>query len=269
MRNRLERKAVRLAIGCDDQRNVPTIAVFSDTGDAASPVAGGPELRIALIDSRFLVRAAVSYFLEHNLCDVNRCGFHVRAFATPAEFMAECCEPGQYVDVIVLNIGSASLCDTEVETDIDYLRSKSKAIPLIVLSDRDECDCVQVLRQGVAGYIPTTVSWAIARQAIRLVHAGGTFLPAQALTQQVNDPRGEHPEQHHGNNNVFTAREREVLDLMRQGKPNKVIAHLLELSESTVKVYVRQIMKKVGARNRTHAIFLLSKSAGANGFDIG
>jgi DNA-binding NarL/FixJ family response regulator len=61
--------------------------------------------------------------------------------------------------------------------------------------------------------------------------------------------------------NGLTTRQHEVLGLIRLGKPNKLIAAELNISESTVKVYVRQIMKKFGAINRTHACYLLSRSA--------
>jgi DNA-binding NarL/FixJ family response regulator len=48
-----------------------------------------------------------------------------------------------------------------------------------------------------------------------------------------------------------TVRERKVIQAIRQGKPNKVIAYELNMCESTVKVHVRNIMKKLNARNRT------------------
>ena len=51
----------------------------------------------------------------------------------------------------------------------------------------------------------------------------------------------------------LTARELEVLQLLKQGKPNKLIAYELHLSESTVKVHIRNTMRKIGSTNRTHA----------------
>jgi len=45
---------------------------------------------------------------------------------------------------------------------------------------------------------------------------------------------------------------------LTQGKPNKIIAYELNLRESTVKVHIRNIMKKVGAKNRTEVIFKIS-----------
>ena len=49
----------------------------------------------------------------------------------------------------------------------------------------------------------------------------------------------------------LTPRESEVLARLRQGKPNKIIAHELEITENTVKVFVRRILMKLGASNRT------------------
>jgi DNA-binding NarL/FixJ family response regulator len=57
----------------------------------------------------------------------------------------------------------------------------------------------------------------------------------------------------------LTAREIEVLNGLRQGKSNKVIAYELNISISTVKIYVRNIMKKLKATNRTQVAFLLQR----------
>jgi DNA-binding NarL/FixJ family response regulator len=54
--------------------------------------------------------------------------------------------------------------------------------------------------------------------------------------------------------NILTARERAVLNLLKAGKPNKIMAFELAMSESTVKVHVRSIMRKMNARNRTEAV---------------
>ncbi len=58
----------------------------------------------------------------------------------------------------------------------------------------------------------------------------------------------------------FTCREAEVVRLLRQGKPNKIIAFELSISESTVKVHIRNIMKKLNATNRTQVVFLIQKA---------
>jgi DNA-binding NarL/FixJ family response regulator len=53
----------------------------------------------------------------------------------------------------------------------------------------------------------------------------------------------------------LTSRQINVLARLRQGKANKIIAHELQMSESTVKVHVRNIMRKMGATNRTQAVY--------------
>ena len=55
----------------------------------------------------------------------------------------------------------------------------------------------------------------------------------------------------------LTASERSVLALLREGKPNKLIALQLNIQESTVKVHVRSILRKLGASNRTHAAVII------------
>jgi DNA-binding NarL/FixJ family response regulator len=54
----------------------------------------------------------------------------------------------------------------------------------------------------------------------------------------------------------FSPRQLQVLDLLQQGKQNKIIAYELGMCESTVKVHIRQIMKKLNARNRKQVVLL-------------
>lgn len=53
---------------------------------------------------------------------------------------------------------------------------------------------------------------------------------------------------------VLTERQKQVLDCLRKGAPNKVIAYVLDIGESTVKVHIRSIMKALGAKNRTEIL---------------
>jgi DNA-binding NarL/FixJ family response regulator len=60
----------------------------------------------------------------------------------------------------------------------------------------------------------------------------------------------------------LTPRELSVIDLLREGKPNKLIAVQLDMQESTVKVHVSNILKKLNAANRTHAAFVANRLFG-------
>jgi len=58
---------------------------------------------------------------------------------------------------------------------------------------------------------------------------------------------------------MFTARQAAVVEALRRGKANKVIAYELNMRESTVKVHVRNIMKKLKARSRTEVAFMANE----------
>jgi DNA-binding NarL/FixJ family response regulator len=137
-----------------------------------------------------------------------------------------------------------------------------------VLSDKDDVDEVnRALTHGVRGYIPTSVEWEVVVAALRLINAGGTFVPAGALrsTAAKPDDQPEGERQRRSDGLDLTPRELSVIDLLREGKPNKLIASRLDMQENTVKVHVRNILKKLNAANRTHAAFVANRLLGQSG----
>ncbi len=94
--------------------------------------------------------------------------------------------------------------------------------------------------------------------AIRFVTAGGVFAPVDLLlADEVKDaPVRDEAAPPAG---LLTPRQMTVLTLLQQGKANKIIAYELGMSESTVKVHIRNIMRKMGATNRTQAIYKLQQ----------
>jgi DNA-binding NarL/FixJ family response regulator len=95
--------------------------------------------------------------------------------------------------------------------------------------------------------------------AIQLVEAGGTFIPASALTAAVQGKVTVEPLPEAEATTYLTPRQAEVLALLRQGKPNKVIAYELSMCEGTVKVHVRNIMRRFKATNRTQLAFMFNE----------
>jgi DNA-binding CsgD family transcriptional regulator len=135
----------------------------------------------------------------------------------------------------------------------------------VVLADSDDVDEVnRALAYGVRGYIPTSVEWEVAVAALRLVSAGGTFVPADALRSTAAKPSDQPEGERQGRSDGLhlTPRELSVIDLLREGKPNKVIAAQLDMQENTVKVHVRNILKTLNATNRTHAAFVANRLFG-------
>jgi DNA-binding NarL/FixJ family response regulator len=131
-----------------------------------------------------------------------------------------------------------------------------------VLSDRDDVDeASRALTHGARGYIPTSVECEVAVAALRLIGAGGTFVPAGVLhsTTAKADDQPEGGRQRRSDGLDLTPRELSVIDLLREGNSNKLIARQLDMQVDTVKVHVRNIFKKLNARNRTHAAFVANR----------
>ncbi|MGK9169470.1 response regulator transcription factor [Inquilinus limosus] len=127
---------------------------------------------------------------------------------------------------------------------------------MIVTGDREEsAQVLAILSCGARGYIPTSVSLSVAMGALSLAVAGGVFVPASTLPRAggPDRKRSAEPEMRFG----LTERQRAIADGISRGKPNKIIAYELNLCESTVKVHIRSIMKKLQARNRTEVAFKL------------
>jgi DNA-binding NarL/FixJ family response regulator len=130
--------------------------------------------------------------------------------------------------------------------------SQPGGAPAILLSDSaDPAVIFDALQRGAKGYIPTSMSLAAAAAAMQFVGGGGVFVPVEVL----QGPALQRPRPAKG----FTARQMAVMDALRHGKANKIIAHELNMRESTVKVHIRKIMRKLKATNRTQVAYLSSQ----------
>jgi DNA-binding NarL/FixJ family response regulator len=165
-------------------------------------------------------------------------------------------------DLILLNIHGSRVDELQIQRQISELRrSHGEYLPIAVIADLYEWEhAVSAIDQNaLRGYIPTNLSPSIAAAAVRLMLAGGTFAPL-GLTGRVSrptEPGGATSSHKIAETYRLTYREAEVLRLLQCGKPNKIIAFDLAISESTVKVHVRNIMKKLNATNRTQVALLL------------
>lgn len=102
----------------------------------------------------------------------------------------------------------------------------------------------RALQAGARGYLLKNMPPAELIQGIRMVHAGKKRIPTELAAQLAE----------HVSDDNLTAREVEVLQQVSGGNRNRDIAELLHISEETVKVHVKHIMEKLGARDRTQAI---------------
>jgi DNA-binding NarL/FixJ family response regulator len=126
--------------------------------------------------------------------------------------------------------------------------------PVAALADsEDMTHVVGVLNKGAKEYIPTNLPLEDAVEAIRLVAAGGVFAPARCLaTSSESGAAGARD----ATKQIFTARQAAIVNGVRKGKANKTIAYELNLRESTIKVHIRNMMKKLNAKNRTEVAYI-------------
>ncbi len=145
------------------------------------------------------------------------------------------------------------------------LRERHPALSVVMLSafnDRD--NVVKALDGGALGFIPKTGSRELLLSALRLILAGGIYIPPDILTrgpaataaagQPASEERRPSPAEL-----GLTKRQVEVLALMMQGRSNKLICRALDLAEPTVKNHVSAILKALGVTNRTEAVLAVSE----------
>jgi DNA-binding NarL/FixJ family response regulator len=151
-------------------------------------------------------------------------------------------------------------------TLLEELRTEHPAIPVVVISasDRRE-DILRAIDLGAMGYIPKSSSNLVTLQALRLVLSGGVYLPPIALSTRDDQapvaPPVEGSSAAHTTPRELglTARQAQVLALILQGKPNKVICRELGLAEGTVKIHVAAILRALNVSTRTQAVIEASR----------
>ena len=169
--------------------------------------------------------------------------------------------------VIDLNMPGA-----DGQAHIDEIRRRHPAVPVIVLSGYEDPAVMRsVLERGVLGFIPKAYSPEVMLSAVRLVLAGGVYVPPMMLSALppgvvagIPAQCGADPAQRGSSaaaaqtlehlRNVLTERQVEVLQLLSQGKPNKLIGRALGISEGTVKIHLAAIFRALNVRNRTEAV---------------
>ncbi|WP_342358822.1 response regulator transcription factor [Terrarubrum flagellatum] len=144
----------------------------------------------------------------------------------------------------------------KIERDLFALTRAAVDVPVVIVSDSDDINNIMAaLVKGARGFITTNMPLDVAIEAVRLVEAGGTFVPASSLTSARSAPAGA-PSTSCA---ALTERQVMVVEALHRGKANKQIAYELNMRESTVKAHIRHIMKKLKARNRTEIAALTSK----------
>jgi DNA-binding NarL/FixJ family response regulator len=206
-------------------------------------------MKVLVIDDHTLVREALRGVLAELLdgaivLEASDCGQATRLIEEHADLR-----------LILLDL---NLPDRDGFAFLAELRERYALISLVVLSgfhDRD--NVIRALDLGALGFIPKTSEREVMVSALRLVLAGGIYIPPQALAadrpaQSAAPARPVSPSEL-----GLTGRQMEVVALMMRGKSNKAISRILDVAEPTVKHHVTAILKALKVTNRTEAVLAI------------
>jgi DNA-binding NarL/FixJ family response regulator len=143
-------------------------------------------------------------------------------------------------------------------TALRQIKEEFPAVPLAVLSGLDDPNLIRdAIDVGASGFVPKASSSEVLVAALKLILAGGVYLPRAALTGfvQTPTPAEDEPER----SELLSERQTDVLMRAIQGNPNKVIARELDIAEGTVKTHLSAAFKALGVHNRTEAVFAAAR----------
>jgi len=199
-------------------------------------------IRVLLVDDHAMVRRGLATFLKvyDDLQLAGEAENGVDAIQQCAEFKPDVV----LMDMVMPGMDGASATRA--------IRQQFPNVRVIALTSFKERELIKnALEAGAIGYLLKDVSADELAQAIRAAYSGrATLAPeaAQVLVQMVNQPPAPGLD--------LTQREREVLTLMVEGSSNSQIARELEVSSSTIKSHVSNILAKLGVASRTEAVTL-------------
>ncbi|MGA0612500.1 LuxR C-terminal-related transcriptional regulator [Caldimonas sp. KR1-144] len=202
-------------------------------------------MNVLLIDDHALFREALVLLFAHHL---------------PEFRLLEADNIGQAVEVarehgdIALVLLDLGLADSHGMASLAALRDALPELTVVVLSaDARRDTIVAAIDAGAAGFVPKVARGTELADALRTVLDGGVYLPAQAL---ATDAPGT------DDATVIDAlspRQVQVLQLLLQGKSNKLIGRALDLSESTVKTHLLAIFRRLEVNSRTQAVLAAAR----------
>ncbi|MDP6473610.1 MAG: response regulator transcription factor [Alphaproteobacteria bacterium] len=215
-------------------------------------------MRFLVADDHAVFRVGLLYLLQR---------LDPEAEILEASDYAEALDIAEREEAIDLILVDLLMPGVEGFSGISGLRDRARAAPIIVVSARENPADVQAsLDNGAMGYLPKSSSSEVMLNAIRLVLAGGMYLPPALLGRQDGDGRAIAIESNLGQPRLseqvarsLTRRQRDVMRLLALGRSNKAIAQELELAEGTVKVHVSAIFKALNVTNRTEAVIIAGK----------
>jgi len=210
-------------------------------------------MKVLLIDDHPLILAALKAVIQGLGDDVSVIG------AGSARAARATLKKNSDFDLVLLDL---QLGDADGFDLLPELRGEYPALPVVVVSASDRAsDVIRAIDLGAMGFVPKRASNDTLFQALRQVMSGGIYVPPMTLGGEAPaaaaaaDYQTPPPLASLG----LTPRQTDVLALLLQGKPNKLIAREMNLSVETVKDHVAAVLRALGVTSRTQAVLAVSQ----------
>ena len=208
-------------------------------------------MKILLADDHDLFRAGLGMVLRELGADTEllQAGNLIDAI--------QCAETAPDLDLALLDLNMPAMNGI---TGLQQFRVRFPCLPVTIVSGSDEpADAQAALDAGAAGFIHKSTPPPVMLSALRLILAGGVYIPPHIFNRMTLKETAPASVERKGWTNGLTVRQTEVLRLLADGKPNKVIARELDLSEGTVKIHLSAIFRVLDVNNRTEAVLAAQK----------
>jgi DNA-binding NarL/FixJ family response regulator len=231
----------------------PTKPAHGSLPLAPNPPAPPRPASVVFIDPQSLTRDSLGMWLGSKLD-----GIVISTAATVEDAACLASLPGQ-ASLVLYHVGTDGVGTPEMARTLAHLTGAIPGASVAVLAAADDwASIVAALRCGVRGYIPTSLHATVIVEAIRLLCAGGTYAPVTSFLRSPPEPPDEGQSRAEAAALDFSSRQLQIIRCLHRGFANKNIAYALSMSEGTVKVHIRNIMKKLGAQNRTQIVIMTS-----------
>jgi DNA-binding NarL/FixJ family response regulator len=202
--------------------------------------ADGSLIRILVVDDHSLVREGIATFIGGQ-SDMKLVAEAANGREAIQQFRAH--RP----DVTLMDLQMPEMNGLDA---IIAIRNEFQDARIIVLTTyKGDVQVLRALKAGARAYLLKGLLRKDLLETIRAVHAGEKRIPPEIASQLAE----------HAADDALTLREIEVLSLVAGGNANKLIADQLSITEETVKFHVRNILSKLGASDRTHAVAIAVK----------
>lgn len=166
---------------------------------------------------------------------------------------------GSDINLVLLDFHMSGLDGIEA---LRAIKERFPSAAIVMLSSEDNPQLIRdSIDNGASGFIPKSSTAQVLIAALRLILAGGIYLPTHALTDV--ESRVTSPTQSENSAPVeiegLSKRQLQVLLKVVQGKANKTVAREMNISEGTVKAHLSAAFRALGVHNRTEAVFAAAK----------